>query len=107
MYKFLSIVGAAALAITVSMAAATPSSADSASDAVGAGLVGGVLGFMAGSALSDGPRHHRVYVDDGYDDGSDYDTRAHIRACFDAYHSYDLRSDTYLGYDGYSHQCDL
>ena len=60
---------------------------------------------IAGSALAEGPRHH-VYVDDSYDDGPDYDTRAHIRACFDAYRSYDMRSDTFLGHAGYRHTCD-
>jgi hypothetical protein len=118
MNKLLSIAGAAALAIAISASAATPSLADPASDAIGAGIVGGMFGFIAGAALADAP-HHRVYVDESYDydyadqsyDPADYssgyDTRAHIRACFGAYRSYDVSSDTYLGYDGYRHQCDL
>jgi hypothetical protein len=109
MKKLISIAGAAALAIAVSMSAATPSMADPAGDALGAGIVGGMFGFMAGAALANGPRTH-VYVDQGYDYadyGPAYSDRAHIRACFRAYRSYDVRSDTFAGYDGYRHQCDL
>ena len=113
MSKFISIVGTAALAIAVSMSAATPSSADSTSDAIGAGIVGGIFGFVAGSALASSSHHH-VYVDEGYDYGPDYadyspdyDYRDHVHACFSTYRSYDVRSDTYLGFDGYRHQCEL
>ena len=103
MNKFMSVVSVAAVAMAVSFSVATPSSAD---DVLGAGIVGGVLGFVAGSALADSG-HHRVYVQDDYYDGPDYDYRAHVNACMDAYRSYDLRTDTYAGYDGYRHQCNL
>ena len=106
MNKFTSIAGAAALAIAVSGVAATPSSADPAGAAIGAGLAGGILGFMAGAAVAGAPHQH-VYVEDGYDAGPDYDVRDHVRACFHAYRSYDLDTDTYVGIDGYRHQCDL
>ncbi|MDB5562447.1 MAG: hypothetical protein JWN11_1865 [Hyphomicrobiales bacterium] len=110
MNKLISIAGAAALAIAVSATSATPSMADPAADAIGAGIVGGMFGFIAGSALADAP-HRRVYVHDNYDYADYgpgyYDSRAHIRACLRAYRSYDVDSDTYVGYDGYSHQCDL
>ncbi len=103
MHKFMSVVSVAAVALVVSLSVTPPSSAD---DALGAGIVGGMLGFVAGAALADSG-HHRVYVDDGYYDGSDYDYRDHVNACLDAYRSYDIRSDTYAGYDGYRHQCAL
>lgn len=110
MNKFISIACASALAIAVSLSMATPSSADPASDAIGAGIVGGVFGFMAGAALA-GSAHHRVYVDDSYDSYDDagygYGYDDHVQACLDTYRSYDVRSDTYLGYDGYRHECEL
>jgi len=37
----------------------------------------------------------------------DRSTRGHIEACLDRYGSYDPRTDTYLGYDGYRHRCNL
>jgi hypothetical protein len=36
-----------------------------------------------------------------------YDVEVHIRACFHAYRSYDPRSDSFVGYDGYRHPCNL
>jgi hypothetical protein len=32
---------------------------------------------------------------------------SHVQACAAAYRSYDIRTDTYLGYDGYRHECML
>jgi len=31
----------------------------------------------------------------------------HVEACFARYRSYDPRTDTFVGYDGYRHRCDL
>ena len=56
----------------------------------GAGLAAGVLGFAAGAAIANGISHNG--------DG-------HEAACYRAYRSYDARTDTYLGYDGYRHPC--
>jgi hypothetical protein len=64
----------------------------------GAGLAAGVLGFAAGAALAGAAADNRDYGDDDSD---------HVDACLQAYHSYDVRSDSYLGYDGYRHRCDL
>ena len=104
MNKFISIAGAAALAVALSLSAATPSSADPGSDAAAAGIVGGMLGFMAGAAAAgSGPHHSQVYVED-----NGYDYRMHVRACRRAYHwRYDVDSDTYLDSDGYRYPCDL
>lgn len=30
---------------------------------------------------------------------------AHVRWCYNRYRSYDSRTDTFLGYDGYRHRC--
>jgi hypothetical protein len=61
----------------------------------GPAIGAGILGFAAGAAIAGAAANSR-YSDDG-----------HVQACLDAYRSYDPRSDTYLGYDGYRHRCDL
>jgi|SRR6185437_15140196 hypothetical protein len=61
----------------------------------GPAIGAGILGFAAGAAIAGAAANARAY-----DDG-------HVQACLDAYRSYDPRSDTYLGYDGYRHRCDL
>jgi len=33
--------------------------------------------------------------------------RSHVRACMATYRSYDPRSDTYIGHDGFRHRCRL
>ncbi|MBL8905841.1 MAG: BA14K family protein [Rhizobiales bacterium] len=48
------------------------------------------------------------YYDNYYDDGPYYGTGgydAHVQWCLNRYRSYDPRTDTYLGYDGYRHRC--
>jgi hypothetical protein len=61
----------------------------------GPAIGAGILGFAAGAAIAGAAANARA-DDDG-----------HVRACLDAYRSYDPRTDTYLGYDGYRHRCDL
>ena len=134
MQKLVSILGVAALAAAVSFAAITPSAADPAGDAIGAGIAGGMLGFVAGSMITaDVHRHSPVdpgyygpgpgygpgyrpapaFYDyrsapDFYGPGPSWRMRAHIRACFRAYGpDYDPRSNTYIGDDGYEHRCRL
>ena len=58
-------------------------------DNAGAALFGLGVGVAVGSAL-----------DNGY-------SRRHVRACERAYHSYDPRTDTYVGHDGRRHRCRL
>ena len=40
----------------------------------------------------------RIYNDDNYGGG-------HVEWCLDRYRSYDPRSNTFMGYDGYRHEC--
>lgn len=68
--------------------------------AYGGAFLGGVL---LGSALD------RAYA---YDDDYDYPRRYryrmsedHVDYCLDRYRSYDVRTNTFLGYDGYRHRC--
>jgi hypothetical protein len=60
----------------------------------GGALLGGIL---LGSALSD---DYDDYDDDDYDDIDD-----HVAYCLRRYRSYHVRSDTFMGYDGYRHRC--
>lgn len=55
-----------------------------------AGIFGFVAGAMAGAAAS-----------------SARNSNSHVAACEARYRSYDVRSDTYLGYDGVRHRCNL
>ena len=61
----------------------------------GDALVAGLFGLAAGAIIA------------GAVNGSNNSGAGHVNACENAYRSYDLRSDTYLGYDGYRHQCRL
>jgi len=100
MKTLLSLAGAAAVAVALSLLIATPSLADPHGDAVGAGIVGGVLGFMAGAAVASGPHHYVEYNDESY-----YD---HVRACRHAYRwRYDPESDLVTDRYGNEYPCDL
>jgi len=65
---------------------------------IGAGIVGGFLGFAAGAAVAGAIANSR-------DRSYGYDS--HVARCYDRYRSYDARTDTYLGYDGRRHYCNL
>jgi hypothetical protein len=131
MKKLISIVAGVAFAAALSLSFASPSLADPAGDAVGAGVVGGVLGFMAGAATADSGAHVHVY--DGYGDGrgrdhwdrgyrgydgggysrggydgGGYAWRHHVRACLEAFGDrYDPRSDTFVDRYGNRRRCRL
>ena len=62
-----------------------------------AGVGGLVLGLGIGNA-SRGP-----YYDGYYGDSWE----SHVDRCYAHYQSYDHRTDTYVGYDGYEHRCTL
>jgi hypothetical protein len=64
--------------------------------APGPAIGAGILGFAAGAALANSARANSYAIGDG-----------HVAACEDAYRSYDPRTDTYLGYDGMRHYCEL
>lgn len=64
-----------------------------------------LFGFAAGAAIAGSAANARNQ--DLYDDGPVADDSDHVAACEDAYRSYDVESDTYLGFDGIRHQCVL
>jgi hypothetical protein len=116
MNKIMTIGSAAVLALAVGAAAVTPANAQpfpwwyhhhhynhwvGPGPAIGAGI----LGFAAGAALASSARDRDYgYYGDGPRFASNGD---HIAACQDQYRSYDIRTDTYLGYDGDRHYCEL
>ncbi|MFO0991800.1 MAG: BA14K family protein [Hyphomicrobiales bacterium] len=61
--------------------------------------------FAAGAAIGYAGSYY--YNDDYYDDGAYYGGgyNAHVEWCLSRYRSYDPRSDTFVGYDGYRHRC--
>lgn len=113
MKKILSLVSVAALAAAVSLASAAPSAAAPLhrhyGPGPGVGIAAGVLGFMAGAmaanAASNSYYEPRYYGPRFVGPGPGWSD--HEAACFDAYRSYDPDSDTYLGFDGYRHYCNL
>lgn len=68
---------------------------------IGAGIAGFAAGAIIGGALA----QHRDYGPDyyAYQPGPSY--RQRVRWCMHHYRSYDLRTQTYMGYDGYRHHC--
>jgi BA14K-like protein len=74
------------------------------SDVVAA-LFGVAVGVTAATAAQNGGGYNNGGNNNvGYNNRSPAD---HLRACQTAYRSYDSRSDTYLGYDGNRHQCQI
>jgi hypothetical protein len=61
--------------------------------------VGGLFGFALGAAAASAANNNRTVV--VTNDSS------HIRACERAYRSYDVRTDSYMGFDGDRHRCTL
>src|SRR4051794_17664117 len=74
---------------------------DSGFDPLAAGIFGFAAGALIAGAAANSDDDEVIYDDQAMNDDD------HIAACEDAYRSYDLRTDTYLGYDGYRHQCQL
>ena len=82
--------------------------------ALGAGIAGLALGTIVGGALAspgyyEEPGYYyrpvpvqRVYPVRRYAPSYYAD---HVQVCRSHYRSYDARSDTFLGYDGYRHYC--
>jgi hypothetical protein len=100
MRKLLSLAAATALIAGMSLTAVGTAQADQAGDAVAAGVFGGVLGFMAGSAAAHaGPvyHHHQRYDD----------WEQHVNDCEDAYGwRYDPDTDLVTRH-GHSFYCDM
>lgn len=61
----------------------------------GGAAIAGIFGLAAGAIIA------------GAANSDNYSSRVHIRACEARFRSYDVRSDTYLGYDGNRHRCTL
>ena len=119
---------AAAIALTMAVAAPTASFAQHRGGGWHGGHGGGwhggggffpgaVAGAIIGGALAAGPYGYGggpgYYYGPGYDDGY-YDGPVVVAPpgggdavgyCMQTYRSYDPRSGTYLGYDGYRHPC--
>tara|TARA_R110002124_G_scaffold9586_12_gene49274 strand:+ start:1190 stop:1630 length:441 start_codon:yes stop_codon:yes gene_type:complete len=68
-------------------------------DSVATGLFGLGFGAILGGAIANSNNDRVV----GRVNGGD----SHVRACSARYRSYDVRTDSYLGYDGIRHRCNL
>ncbi len=65
----------------------------------------GIAGFAAGAILGGALAPHRYYGPDyyAYEPPPSYGRGVHW--CMRHYRSYNVRTQTYLGYDGYRHHC--
>ncbi|WP_245895220.1 BA14K family protein [Devosia submarina] len=73
-------------------------------DSISSGLLGFGFGALVGGAIANSNNNNyrggdRVIGRDSYS--------AHVEACYARYRSYDERTDTFLGYDGRRHRCNL
>lgn len=73
-------------------------------DALATGLFGFGFGAILGGALANGGGNYNSAPAMG--NGNGY-SNAHIQACFARYRSYDVGTDSYMGFDGYRHRCNL
>ena len=71
-------------------------------DALSSGLFGLTFGAIIGGAIANGNNGGDRVIGRVNNGGN-----AHVAACIARYRSYDIGSDTYMGYDGYRHQCNL
>lgn len=71
-------------------------------DPLASGIFGLAIGAIIGGAIANGNNNN-------FGNGDRVVGRAssHVDACYARYRSYDERSDTYLGYDGRRHLCNL
>ena len=71
-------------------------------DSIATGLFGFGFGAILGSAIANSNNNARVIgrVGDG-------NYSAHVAACYDRYRSYDEETDSFMGYDGVRHRCNL
>lgn len=74
-------------------------------DGIAAGLFGFTFGAIIGGAIANSNNNNRGdRVIRGPGAGN---FNSHTEACYARYRSYDERTDTYLGYDGRRHLCNL
>ena len=64
-------------------------------------VIAGVGGLVLGLGIANANRGPDY---DGYHGGS---WEYHVDRCYARYRTYDHRTDTYIGYDGYEHRCTL
>jgi hypothetical protein len=76
--------------------------------AFAAGVLGFGLGAIVGGAIASDQYNRRGdrLIGPVYSYGGP-SYNAHVQACYARYRSYDARTDTFLGYDGYRHRCNL
>jgi hypothetical protein len=71
-------------------------------DPLAAGIFGAAFGAIIGGALAtQNQRNNDVVV------SRPGNYSSHVDACYARYRSYDERSDTYMGFDGVRHRCNL
>jgi hypothetical protein len=113
MYKTSTTIAAAAMMGLLVLA--TPQQAEARNGRVAAGIIGGIAaGAIIGSIIANrgyGPDYYYApgpyyYAPGGYYYGSGpYAYDGAMDYCMRRFRSYDPRSGTYLGYDGYRHPC--
>jgi uncharacterized protein YcfJ len=74
-------------------------------DSISSGLLGFTFGAIVGGAIANSNNNNGYYGGDRVVGGGSYS--AHVEACYARYRSYDERTDTFLGYDGRRHRCNL
>jgi len=62
----------------------------------------GIFGFIAGAAIANSINNSN---DNGWSGNGSYSS--HVARCEARYRSYDEETDSFLGYDGYRHRCNL
>ena len=68
-------------------------------------LAAGIFGFAAGAIIAGAISNSNSGNGQVIRRSGSYE--AHVDACYDRYRSYDEESDTFLGYDGRRHRCNL
>lgn len=72
-------------------------------DSISSGLFGFTFGAAIGSIIANGNNNNSgngvVYRGGNYD--------AHVQACYSRYRSYDEETDSFMGFDGIRHRCNL
>lgn len=68
-------------------------------DPIASSIFGAAFGAIIGGAIANGGGDRVVRRESGYS--------AHVDACYARYRSYDEETDTFMGYDGVRHRCNL
>ncbi|MET3925774.1 BA14K family protein [Devosia sp. 2618] len=76
-------------------------------DSIASGIFGFTFGAILGSALANSSGDRVVGRAGDRVIGRANNYSGHVAACYARFRSYDERTDTYLGYDGRRHYCNL